>query len=399
MTWWTSSVDHFRKEFFDVDGAAMNVGEGLEIRFLNGRLYKRNLSLARLVNHWQIGREFRVQCRKQDRPDAILCSFPTIELSSEAVEFAREHSIPIVLDIRDLWPDIFLQAAPSALRGLARLMLWPYFSSTRRALARADALIGVSKGYLDWGVAGAHRDAHAFDRVFPLAYSLPETTQETRATGHELLRRFGIDDGKVVCLFAGTLGRTYDLQPVLDCARQLSADSRQPFHFLICGDGERAPAWRAAATGLPNVSFTGWLAQDALRAALATAHVGLAAYAPNAPQGLPNKVIEYLAAGLPVVSSLRGETAELLAEAGCGTTYEAGDKAAFARALLALETSQAREPMARNARAVFEARFCAESIYAQLGDHLESLAMQARPGNAGILRGDHTRLCDDSPIG
>jgi hypothetical protein len=49
--------------------------------------------------------------------------------------------------------------------------------------------------------------------------------------------------------------------------------------------------------------------------------------------------------------------------------------------------------MAHNARAVFEARFCAETIYAQLADHLESLATRTRPGNAENMHRD-----DDSGL-
>lgn len=40
--------------------------------------------------------------------------------------------------------------------------------------------------------------------------------------------------------------------------------------------------------------------------------MGLAAYARGAPQGVPNKVIEYMAAGLAVVTSLSGETREII---------------------------------------------------------------------------------------
>jgi len=378
VTWWTSSVDHFRKEFFGVTGKLLQIAPGFVLRFLCGRLYRKNLSLDRLLNHWQIGREFRRECGNADAPDAILCSFPTIELSLEAVRFAKRNRIPVLLDVRDLWPDIFPQAAPAALRPLVRLAFSRYFSATRRALRDADALIAVSDGYLDWGLARAGRARRSLDRVFPLAYSLPEVTAESRAAGLEMLHRYGVDERSIVCLFAGTMGRTYDFAPVLECARRFSRDGLRRFHFLFCGDGERAPHWRGAAEGLPNVSFTGWLDQSHLRAALSAAHIGLAAYAPAAPQGLPNKVIEYLAAGLPVLSSLTGETARLLADAQCGLTYDAGDASSLANALLSLQSPDARQPLAMNARRTFEARFRAETVYARLADHLESVAAAAR---------------------
>jgi glycosyltransferase involved in cell wall biosynthesis len=189
-----------------------------------------------------------------------------------------------------------------------------------------------------------------------------------------LLRAQGVDQGSIVCLFAGTLGRTYDLAPVITAARQLAANPVQRFHFLICGDGERAAHWRSLANGLPNVCFTGWLDQDRMRAALAAADLGLAAYAEGAPQGLPNKVIEYLAAGLPVISSLAGETAQLLAREHCGVTYQAANSSSFQDALLAMVSPEERRPLGENARRTFEAEFSAETVYSAMADHLESIA-------------------------
>ncbi|HLA71090.1 MAG TPA: glycosyltransferase family 4 protein [Steroidobacteraceae bacterium] len=386
VTWWTSHVDHFRKEFFGVAGHSLEVAPGYTLRFLRGRLYRQNVSLDRLINHWQIGRDFNVLCRSAVRPDAILCSFPTIELSLAAVRFGQERGIPVLLDIRDLWPDIFLQPASARMRGLAKALLWPYFSATRRALASADGLIAVSRGYLDWALERARRGPHTLDRVFPLAYSLPDKTPATRAAGRAMLEPHGVGSDSIVCLFAGTLGRTYDLAPVLETARQFAAVPNSRFHFLICGDGERAGHWRALAAGLRNVSFTGWLDQGRMRAALAAADIGVAAYAPDAPQGLPNKVIEYLAAGVPVISSLRGETESLLSETASGVSYAAGSAASFAASLLALEPDAARAPLADNARRTYEARFQAETIYANLADHLELLARQPDKNGAATIQ-------------
>jgi glycosyltransferase involved in cell wall biosynthesis len=380
VTWWTSRVDHFSKRLFAVDGAQYTPTPELTIRFLDGRLYRRNVSIARLVNHWQIGRHFRQQIRSVPAPKVILCSFPTIELAREATRFGREHGIPVVLDVRDLWPDIFVQPAPGFLRGVVKSVLWPYFVAARRALADAAAIIAVSPRYLQWGLECAHRSATARDQVYPLAYSLPPRTETDRAHGLTVLDRYGVKSGAVVCLFAGTLGRTYDLGPVIECARRLASEQAvSPFHFVICGDGERAAEWRERAANLPNMSFTGWLAQDDMRAALAGADLGLAAYANQAPQGLPNKIIEYLAAGLPVLSSLKGEAEQLLARESCGVTYEADNATSLHSALLLFASPDTRATHARNARRAFETDFQAETVYAALATFLTQLGGKLYP--------------------
>ncbi|MEO8019668.1 MAG: glycosyltransferase family 4 protein [Pseudomonadota bacterium] len=374
VTWWTSRVDHFNKRFFDWTERDFPVMPGLTIRFLDGILYRRNVGMARLFNHWQVAREFERLAVAAPVPAVILSSFPTIELSAAAVQYGKEHGIPVVLDVRDLWPDIFVQAVPGPLRGFLRMVLHGYFASTRRALAGAASLIAVSRGYLQWGIDRAGRAARAEDRVFPLAYSLPGRTDAARNAGREWLANYGVNDASVVCLFAGTLGRTYDLAPVLDAARAFAAVNGSPFRFVICGDGERAAEWREKARGLSNVAFTGWLDQARMRDALMGADIGLAAYAHAAPQGLPNKVIEYMAAGLPVVSSLAGETADLLKRGDCGVSYAAGDDEALRDALERLAAPQPRARLAHNARHGFEAEFVAETIYPQLASYLERAA-------------------------
>lgn len=64
--------------------------------------------------------------------------------------------------------------------------------------------------------------------------------------------------------------------------------------------------------------------------------------------GVPYKLADYVAAGLPVASSLHGETAELLAAHDAGITYQAGDPVAFCKAArLAAESVRSSASLAR----------------------------------------------------
>jgi len=107
--------------------------------------------------------------------------------------------------------------------------------------------------------------------------------------------------------------------------------------------------------------------------------VGVAAYVAGAAQGLPNKIFEFLSAGLPVLSSLRGEAEALLEESGCGLTYSAGEAASFSAALERLLADPGGgQAMACRARARFEADFRADQVYPALTRHLESVVTAAR---------------------
>lgn len=371
VTWWTSRFDHFTKRFFAIETESRAVSHLLTLRFLTGCGYRRNVSPARLLDHWQIGREFRRAAAREPVPHLIVCSFPTIELAAAATAYGARRSVPVVVDVRDLWPDIFVDVAPRALRWLPRLLLRPYVAATRTALRRASALTAVSQGYLDWAGRRAGREIDSSDRVWPLGYSLPDAGLPPRAEAHRAIVAFGGSPSAITCLFSGTFGRTYDLHPIFDIAAELESEG---FQFLICGDGERRSEWRARASGLSNVILAGWLDKSQMEAALAASDIGLAAYSISAPQGIPNKVIEYLAAGLPVVSSLTGESREMLEVARCGITYDASASGSLRDALIRLKDPTTRALYAANSRRLFAERFRAEVVYERFAAHLESIA-------------------------
>jgi glycosyltransferase involved in cell wall biosynthesis len=85
-----------------------------------------------------------------------------------------------------------------------------------------------------------------------------------------------------------------------------------------------------------------------------------------------NKAIEYLSAGLPVLSCpRRGVLYELLRDEGCGLSYPHGDSGALAQILerLAREPSE-RTHLATNAVRVYRERFVAETVYGRMAEYL-----------------------------
>jgi glycosyltransferase involved in cell wall biosynthesis len=114
--------------------------------------------------------------------------------------------------------------------------------------------------------------------------------------------------------------------------------------------------------------------------------VGLAPYLPKPyfKDHIPNKPIEYLSAGLPVLSTPSGEFAELLLSRGCGLVYQPGDAmglAACARHLYDRPAEQRR--LSENAAVLYRERFMADKVYPDLVRYLESLA-RAQPCRVGL---------------
>ena len=383
VTWWTSGFNHSAKRHRAPRSRQVVSGEGVRVWMLHGVRYTRNVGLARLVNHLQLAVEFRRLAPTEPPPDLIFCCWPAIELGAAAVTFAERRGIPILLDVRDLWPDIFLESVPRRWRSIAKLALAPYEAATRSAFRRATGIIGISEGYLEWGLAKAGRARERNDGLFPLGYEEPDWTSADIVEGAQRLHALGVEarEGRTVCWFLGSFGETYDLAPVIAAARVLAARGGVSPLFVLSGEGEAGKQYRGQAEGLANVVFTGWLDAGGIAAMMRIAGIGLAAYRKGAPQGLPNKIFEYMAAGLPILSSLAGECPRFLAEHDCGVSYAADDPAGFLAALDALlGDPAARARLGANGLRAHCERYSAATLYPQLVNHLAAVAARASPG-------------------
>lgn len=383
VIWWTSTLDHFSKQLQAARNQRSSVAEGLELQFLHGRPYQRNVSLARLLNHWQLGREFRRLSARETSPDVILVSYPTIELSDEAVRYATPRGIPVLVDVRDLWPDEMAARLLPAFRPLAGLLLAPLYARARRALRNASGIVGISQTYLQWARALAGRGERAGDLWAPLGYRAADPGAPLSRKAEEKLLASGVRPSRKIVWFCGTFVGSIDLRTAIEAARLLEPETH--FQFVFTGSGERDAEWRGLAAALSNVVFTGWVGQDELAWLSKHAWVGLAPYKPKALMSLPNKLFEYMSAALPIVSSLRGEAQALIRAHDIGVTFEAGDASDLAERLRALWKRPADvERHSANARAVFDEQFDAALVYERLANHLENSAL-GRRSSAGFV--------------
>lgn len=126
-------------------------------------------------------------------------------------------------------------------------------------------------------------------------------------------------------------------------ATGLAARGHEP-HLLVVGGGPGADALRRLADdeGVGHrVEITGALPPDAASARLRSAAIGLAPYPPQDDfYFCPLKIVDYLAAGLPIVATRQGAVASLVGDAG--VVVPADDEGAFVDAVATLLADPAR---------------------------------------------------------
>ena len=363
VTWWSSDWNHQRKTRRPPDLAATARAEGIDLRLLPALGYRRNVSLARSVHHELFARRLVSALDSEARPDLIWACYPTIPVALKLSAWSRPRGVRIIYDIRDLAPDVFFSLLPPWAAGPARLGLFPLYRKIGAAFAGAAGLVAVSSEYLSWAERLAARAGQLppHRQVFPLGYQLLEAVTAPAPASAPL-----------TAIFAGTFGKSFDLDAVIGAAELLHL-RRQPIRLLIAGDGEGADRLAAAAARLDSLDYLGWLPAEALAAQLAAAGIGLMAYAPRATQSLPNKIFEYMAHGLRIVSSLPGEASRLIQANGLGQFYRAGDAESLYGALLAVAAEPDRVHNAKRARALFAESYDAERISRAMGRFIEGV--------------------------
>jgi len=371
VTWWTTSYDHQEKKYLYTKYTETQF-ENVNMNFLHSAVnYTKNISLNRLRNHSGVAKEFVRKAKNKEKPVLILCCYPTIELAYAAVIYGKENNIKVIIDVRDLWPDIFVDFLPKQIRFLGRKILSHYFKKSRYIFENCHSVIAVSKGYLDW--AERYRDIqNARNRVFPLGYKKHEENFNDSDDVQRVLSLYRIDENKIIIWFVGTFGQTYDLSSVITVAKELEGNSN--VQFVFSGDGVNGERWKTQAKGVSNVVFTGWVGESDLKIISSVANIGLMAYRKGAPQGLPNKIFEYLSLGIPIISSLESETKSLLNLNNAGMNYDA-DSSTELREIIEcyLLNPNLIVEHGKNSLLLFESEFSSDVVYEELSSYLFSL--------------------------
>lgn len=383
VVWWTSTFDHFRKKHLFEQDAVLQVNPHLEIRLLHGCGYRSNVSLARFWDHAQIGWKFARCAREaQSKPDVVVAALPTIELCLASTKYGRANGVPVLLDMRDMWPDVFRELLPRVLRPAGQIALAPMFLAARAACRDATAIIGVTDAFVDWGLRRGGRQRSPLDRTFHFGYVQSQLSAEQLKTAEAFWDKQGIRAGtdEFNAVFFGTLGRQFHLQPIFEAARQLGQTNKK-IRFALCGRGDRLEYYKSLAAGLDNVVFPGWVGGAEIVALMRRSAIGLAPYREslNFTMNIANKPAEYLSGGLPIALSLRhGILHDLLRDRNCGFSY-GDDPRELVRMLERLqEHPDERERLSSHARALFEEAFVAEKVYGQMMAYLEEVVASQR---------------------
>jgi len=294
---------------------------------------------------WQVA---RWASREDARPDVVIAS-STYPLDIwVARRIARRAGARLVHEVHDLWP-----ASPIELSGMSPRH--PFIRLCQKAEDDAcrDADVVVSM----LPKVGAHLQARGLDlrklHIVPNGIA-PEEWDEAPAplvpaiAAHVVLQRSA---GRAVVTYAGSHGEPNALDILLDAAKRLAGE---PFAFVLVGDGHEKVrlAQRVRDEKLTNVAMFDPIPKAQIPSLLAATDIAYIGWKrqPLYRFGIaPNKLMDYMMAGIPVLHSVEAGN-DPVAEAGCGLTVAPESPDAVTEGLRRLAAIPAAERRAMGER-------------------------------------------------
>lgn len=330
-----ASFSHIRARQPELDGAVLEEQiEGIDYRWLVTPGYKGN-GAGRVKNMlafmWALWRD-SPRLAREFKPDVVIASSTYPMDIWPARRIARLSQARLVYEVHDLWP-----LSPMELGGLSRwhpFIIWVQMAEDY-AYRHADKVVSMlpkARQYMCSRGMAPQKFTYVPNGVDEQEWARPAELPQPVKAALDALRAKGLP----LVGYAGTHGLSNALDVLLDAASQLKGKAE----VVIVGTGPDRDALlaRVANEDLSNVTMLPAIPKQSVPSFLDGVDIAYIGWHPNPLYRFgisPNKLMDYMMAGKPVVHSVSAGN-DPVAEAGCGFTVPPGDAAAVAQAILKL---------------------------------------------------------------
>jgi glycosyltransferase involved in cell wall biosynthesis len=304
--------------------------------------------------------------------DVVFASSTPLTIALPAVYAARRQKIPMVFEVRDLWPE--LPIAVGALKGRIPIAAARWLE--RFAYQNAARVVAFSAGMKE----GVLRTGYPEERVHLIPNGAdPELFDVPAADGQAFRNQFEWLQDRPLVVYTGSFGLLNGVDYLARLAaavEKLAPDVR----FLVLGSGKQEQSIRETAKQLNvlgrNFFMPGHLPKLEMPKVLSAADIATSLFIdlPEMWANSANKFFDALASGMPVAINYQGWQAELLRETGAGIVLNVHDVENAANQLV-----QALRDRAWLRRAGAAARRLAEERFSRdmLAKQLEAVLLEA----------------------
>ncbi len=265
------------------------------------------------------------------KPEVVLCYSPPLPCALTATFFARQNSVPFVLNVQDIFPQYAIDAG--LMRNQISIGVFEWLE--RYLYKHADHIIVHSQGNKNYlmqmrGISGGK---------LSVAQNWGDIHRITPGHKNNGFRRKHKLGNLFVVLYAGTIGWAQNVSTVIKAAAVLQ--DYKDILFMLVGDGPLCERLKEECTSLQlsNVRFLPFQPRDEYPTVLRASDVSIISLNPRlSTPVVPGKLMDIMAAGLPVAGCvpLKGDAPRIVNEAQCGFCVESDDAEGLAEIILKL---------------------------------------------------------------
>lgn len=359
----TTSFSHRYKRKRIVTNEELN-GISYKFTMVDEPGYPKNVCLKRFYSHYIMSRNLEKYLKSRRKPDVIYCAVPSLDVAKVTAKYAKENNIRFIIDVQDLWPEAFKLVFHVPV--FSNLIFAPMRCKVDYVYRQADDIVAVSETYLNRALKVNKKCGHGISVYLGTALS--------EFDKYKSVQKLSEEDGIIRIVYVGTLGHSYDLTCIFDAINYLSEKGYHNISFRVMGEGPLRSKFEEYSNKLDiDVEFTGLLSYHEMVKKLTECDIAVNPIMHGAAQSIINKVGDYAAAGLPVISTQEClEYCDLVEKNKCGYNCKNGDLLDIAEKLLTLIKNDAeRVQMGKNNRRIAEEKFDREKSYNKILDLIE----------------------------
>lgn len=308
--------------------------DGVEYTFVRSRDYKGN-GMDRVINMmdlpfktWKTMKLFY----KKQKPDVIYTSSPDLFVAFFALRFGRKYKTPVVVEVRDLWPESIVEYNKISRKNpiiqiLYQLEKWIY--------KKADQLIFTMEGGKEYICDKGWDKVVDLNKVNHVNNGVDLEEFEENYEKYQIEDKDLMDKSKFNVVYVGSVRQVNNLATLIDAAKELKP--YRNVQILIYGDGtERAALEEKCRKFQLNVKFKGRVEKKYIPYILKKSDLNVINVRPAALNKYGcswNKLFEYMASGKPILCNLPVKY-DLIRKYNLGVTKRFSDSEAYKDAIL-----------------------------------------------------------------
>jgi len=329
-------------------------------------------------------------CKAIGIPDVIIASSPHPLTCVAGLRIGRKLKVPVIVEIRDLWPEAIFFYGTIKPNGLAGRVL---AASERQIYRKANALIFTKEGDVDYIKENRWDKDQGGDISLDKCFYINNGVNLARFDQHIIENRFDDkdleNDGLFRVIYTGAIRQVNDVGQILDCAVLLKKFPQ--IRFLIYGEGNQLETLtkRVEDEQLHNVVLKGFVERKYIPYILSKSSVNLLNYSQSKYNWMrgnsSRKLFEYMASARPIISTVKMGYS-LIEKYKCGVELDTCTPEIFAKAVLKLYDMSEEDyyKMCENARkgaSDFDFDILSKKLINVINYVLKCLAMSKRRKN------------------